>query len=217
MSSIILGKTECTITDSSNTKTVIKYNDGAFKSLIPYLSYDIELAPDFTLLDMFKLFEQDMTMYDYVFSSHMGGHSLVNFCKSIKRKAKQDDDIIALVVEWISDISDFDDVKETTIYSSFSGLGTYDDNETEIVSYSLGLRKLSTLSNKTITINKTTKFIEYNSEIGLKELLVTEIPMTVYDFLNGILQEITFYGDIEDRKKVIKKINRNSEHYFTVD
>ena len=177
-------------------------------NVIPYLTEVIEIDDDFTLEDFFKIIEKDIELYEVVFSSHLGHHSLKPFIDDIHKEVEVEDEdmkVEYLECTWNAEVADWGDGKEFEIDTMFHGWGSwYDDyfKKKETGGMAIGFSSLFELKNLQLKLNE--DFILYDGKT-FKTIRKGKRKFTVYDVFGVILDEISFYGSPENKDEILKE------------
>ena len=178
-------------------------------NVIPYLTEVIEIDDKFTLEDFFKIIEKDIELYEVVFSSHLGHHSLKPFIDDIHKEVgiKEDDmEVEYLECKWYAELANWGDGKEFEINVDFHGWGSWYDEylkKREIGGIAIEYSPLSELKKLQLKLNE--NFILYDGKT-YKTIRKGKRKFTVYDVFGAILDELSFAGEPEDRDETFKEV-----------
>ncbi len=184
-----------------------EYVKKEIENVIPYLKEVIEIDDNFTLEDFFKIIEKDIELYELVFSSHLGHHSLKPFIDNIHKEVeiKEDDmEIEYLECIWGAEVASWEDGKEFEIYVNFHGWGSYYAehlNKRETGGIAIGFSSLFELKNLQLKLNE-----DFNLYDGKTFKTIRKRKFTVYDVFGSILDELSFYGTPENKDKIFKEV-----------
>lgn len=211
--------------------------------LISFLNRGIEVDPDFTLGDLFKIIERHLDEYDLVFSSHLGRFPLKIYIDDINKECPLDDreNMSYLEVYWSAEYFDhykfnkehpdgfsIGDLKmppsepveepaEITIYAGFHGWGEYNNdqiNEQDKPQFGGFAIEFTPLRKlKHLPLHLNKNFILYDESGEFKEIVKGEREFTVYDVISSILFEISFAGEPSERDKKWEEIESDVENW----
>lgn len=203
------------------TPTEIIYHNGSTDVIVDelhfglYLNEEIEFE-NVTLDRFFQLLIKNHAIFDIVFHRALGGFSILNFQSDLEIQSNEEydlNDISGLFLQWAVDYFQND----ITFYVDFHGRsedGTA--NSMQFLPMSLY---------KHILLNIDTNFAIYgSSNEQYREILSAKKRMTLYDCINGLLDEISFYGTPEMRNSTsselqeqIREIDENPERLTIVN
>ena len=215
---IILTKDKIVYTNHYNPECD-EYVKKEVDRLYLYLNETVELSEDFTFGDLFKHIEREVDVFDVIFSSHLGHHSLQLWADEIKKPGpEKDDEIDYLEICRYGEYwgKDCDDNIELSI--GFSGVGKKEDDP----SYALGFTPLNKLKHLPLRLNEDFEISEVKvppriilflvrllKKIGIPlgkwdnpfnhTYIKGKTKFSVYELISAILYEISFYGDPEGR------------------
>lgn len=225
-----ISKDNILLWDKENQEWEIIYDN----SLVPFLSNTIEIDPDVTLEDFFRLLEKNEDEYDLIFSSHLGGIPLRYYIEDINRDCPMDDreDLIYLELFWEAGYFDYKKFEkdnnsenflcledkneedclpenpEINISVGFHGWGEWGYSNEQINNFHGGIAiefmPLRKIKHNLLKLNKTFKFI--NETDNYSVMAEGENQFSVYDVIGAILYEISFAGYPEERDKKWKEI-----------
>ena len=195
--------------------------------LCPYLNETVELSKDFTFGDLFKIIEREVNVFDVIFSSHLGHHSLQLWTDEIKKPGpEKDDEIDYLEVYRYGEYWGKDD-DHIELSVGFSGVS----NNLEDPSYGLGFTPLNKLKHLPLRLNEDFEISEVKipprivlflvrllKKIGIPigkwdnpfnhTYIKGKTQFSVYELISAILYEISFYGDPEKRDSKIDELDK---------
>lgn len=190
-------------------------------TLAPYLQCVIEECENFTFGDLWKFIEPHAELYDLVFMQAMGGHSIDAFHKDAHTPSEPKDDPITYVeVYRFGEVSKHDDEEPSLeIGAGFHGIGPgkfggeFGPGDEQ---YSLSLSPISEYMSKPIRLN--TKFhidlcVVENQKHKFGSFEEVNMPLTVYDLLEAILNDITFYGEPADRAAKLADLDQKLSQF----
>ena len=101
-------------------KNLMRYNNGLetshkeyfeteVESIVPYLTEEIEIDPDYTLGDLFAYLEKDEMVLDIIFASCMGGFKLKPYIEEIKKEClpESQEDMECIECIWVAEQFDY--------------------------------------------------------------------------------------------------------------
>lgn len=184
------------------------------KSIFPYLNSKIELSDNVTLENIFEIIEREKELFNIIFSSNMGRLPIEDFINEIKSKDRYNDDSIDyLEVGYCIEI--FDDKKnEDSINKNDNTFELHFSEEYFFIgrsysseeSYNVSLIKLSTIKDLKVKIDDV-MIMNIIRLHGNDELYRFKSNIKVYDFFRCILSEISFYGNMESKCKILEQVN----------
>lgn len=189
-----------------------QYSEKEIDSLSLFLQCDIEECDNFTFGDFWKFISKDVDFYQKVFNQTIGGFDLRLYVnEALSLTEDHEDNLSFIEVSHYLNIDDWMNYKpewkiESDYSTSIFGISKTDDN-----TYSIGLTSLSKISHIDIKINKSLMVYKsiYKEKIKnteREEMELGEMNFTVYDLINTILYEVSFYGTPEGRDKFEKDL-----------
>ena len=199
--------------------------------LCPYLNETVELSEDFTFGDLFNLIEREVDVFDVIFSSHLGHHSLQLWIDEIKHIVpKMENEIDYLEIYRCGEYWGKDCDGDIELSVGFSGVGKKEDDP----SYGVGFTPLHDLKYLPLRLNDDFEISEVKAPLRIILFLVRllkkiGIPLgkwdnpfnhtyikgktkfSVYELISAILYEISFYGDPVERDELLVKIEEDVE------
>jgi len=170
-------------------------------SLIPYLDEYVELSDDFNLEDLFIHLSYDIPVLEEIFAGPLGRHELGPFYKAISKSPSKEGEIDYLKLYWIIRLQDHSKNRKgnkyINIHYALDGYGIVDDETGEKGSVSLSFIPLSDIKScpiKIVTETKVALIKHTRKDPGYSEVFEGELRFTVYEFLSGIFDEITYHG-----------------------
>jgi hypothetical protein len=174
------------------------------KSLKNYLNCVLHLEEGTTFETLFNIILKDKDFFNEVFKETMGGYDLNQFIKEWgnKKNKKQINSISYLQISREITLKDNGGIMILDINNIFEGVVRNDDGTKESVT--LDFLPINDLKNLFIKIN--TNFNIPGEIIENVNILSSTKEMTVFEVLESILYEITFYGDPTSRDKIKEDI-----------
>ena len=171
------------------------------EELLPfYLSEDVSFD-NITFERFFKLILRNTNVLDIVFYRSLGGLGINSFEKDFNSDQTLNDmDIHHLEISWAADLYE----EDFAFYTDFSGAP---ENPMEI-SYSLEFTSLSAY--KHLPLHILNDFVLYGKNPSV-EILKGKKSMTLYDAINAILYEISFFGNPNDRDESSNNLQEQIE------
>jgi len=195
--------------------------------LSPYLDEVVELSEDFTFGDLFKILEREKDVFDVVFSSHLGHYPLQLYLDEIEKSApKEDDEIDYLEIRRYGEYWDWGDI-DLSLW--FGGLSEKTD-----ISYGVGFTPVNELKHLSLRLNENFEISEVKipprvtmyiarllKKVGIPVgkwdnpsphvYVKGKVEFSVYELISAILDEISFYGDPEERDAKLVEIEKDVE------
>ena len=197
-------------------------------SLWPYLNDRVVLSEDFTLEDLFNHIEKNKEAFDIIFHSVLGHYPLQLWIDEIKKPgSKKDDEIEYLEIHRWGEYWDWGNID---LSIGVSGIGKKEDGP----SYGIGFTPLNELKHLPLRLNE-------NFEIGeviipsrivlffarlLKKISIPvgkwdnsfnrtyvkgKAEIMVHELISAILNEISFYGNPEERDGKMVELEKDVE------
>ena len=185
-------------------------------SLIPYLNKIITIEQGVTFGDFFDYAMQESEQYSIIFYSQLGGFDLTKWTDEWDNPDTTDNELEELTfleVYWIAET--WFDRDELDDYVGFHGQGPgeYPDGQkVDDMLYSVSFTPINKFKDLEFRINNEYKIIHHEKGVlPEKVLLDTHKKMTIYDVIGGILDDISFYGDPENRKEAQNEIEERAK------
>jgi hypothetical protein len=199
-------------------------------ALIPYLRENIEIEGTFTLEDLFKIIEKEKDLFNSIFMSDNGLYKIDPFIEEIKKDAPDEDiDMDFLCLWWAfelendigyeedDDDDEYDEGNEFFLNPLFGGEkrvfyeedalgGPEEIDEGRNICY----RPINEVKNVPIRIEE-----DFEAQVMSKGKHITLFKcykkFTVYEFLKGIFEEITFCGSPQKQEEKLKFFSNDLE------
>jgi len=205
-----------------------EYVEKEVEHLYLYLNERVELSEDFTLEDLFNHIEKDIEAFDLIFSSCLGHYLLRLWVDEIKKPGpKKDDEIDYLEIHRWGEYWDWGDID---LSIGISGVGKKEDDS----SYGIGFTPLNELKHLPLRLNEDFEVSEVkipHSPIMFIARLLKKVGIpvgkwdnpsphvyvkgkaefTVYELITAVLEEISFYGDPEQRDGKMDELDKMFE------
>ncbi len=222
MSTIHLSKDGIRYTNDYNPNCD-EYVDKVVDSLIPHLRCEIKISDDYTLEDLFKILDEEVSRYDLIFGSELGNHPLSLYIDDINKDAGdiEKDGMEFLEVYWSMGCEEYNGrEKEVQVSADFHGWGVWANDEhspypDEIEGgFAIEFTPLAQLRHYPLKIRTKTKIYldngkyEKDEEGNMTSKILFEGHkfFTVFDFISAILFEISWGGSPNDRDETFKDI-----------
>lgn len=196
-------------------------------SLKEYLASEVEFGKGLTFGALFKLILKDKEFFDIVFSQELNGRKLQEFENELNKKQIVCDDILKLdflEITKIFELYTFEKYSTIDLFPVFLGVGKSNELEDVFIPisfYSVNeLKNLEIIGNKVVDVYKDEYDEEYEDEeseerkIGVTNesspYFESSTRITLYEAIQGILFEISFHKNDEERLKIRK--SQNSEY-----
>lgn len=176
------------------------------KSLKNYLNCVLHLEEGIIFETFFDIILRDKEFFNEVFKDTMGGFNLDQFLKEWKKNSDKNkvNNISYLEVHRNIKLKDEGSSLVMDIVNIFEGVIKKDEGKKERVN--LDFIALNDLRKLPITIN--TDFNIPGEIIEGIDMVTSIKEMTLFEVLESILYEITFYGDPTSRDKIKDDLNR---------
>lgn len=184
----------------------------------PYLNNVVELSEDFTFGDIFKIIEREMDVFNVIFSSDLGHSPLQLYIDEIKKP-------IEVNLKILLDDKDVIDYLEIHRWGEYWNWGDIDlsigvSGESKKVEYSygIGLIPLNELKHLPLRLNEDfeissvripSRLIRLLQKVGIPVgawanpsphvYVKGKVEFTVYELISSILNEISFWGEPEEK------------------
>ncbi len=193
------------------------YKEERVHSLIPFLAQSVAIDEDVTFGDVFNFIEKEKEMIEKIFASHIGWYPLQPYIDEIKKDEETEHkegeykagEIENLEVSWLTHTFEYEGETEISIDPDFGGRGKEDDKE---VRYAIDFTPLNNIKDLVVKLKKDVCFLDTKDR--KKVVLEGYREFSVYDFLESILHEITFYGLPKERNEKAKEIFDDSDKKF---
>jgi len=187
----------------------------ALDTLVYNLSSPLELEEGVTFKTFFNFIMQDKDFFDIVFFEEMGGYSLDLYedewkKRAIKPKYSELGEIKNLEISKMKQVAEFENQNIFETLTLFQGVGI--DEIGDYIEYTLSLTPLNELKNYQLILNNNIEiYTDSVEDLGLepKPILEALTQITVYEAIQSILYEITFYGSPEEKEKTKQEIIKN--------
>lgn len=199
------------------------------KHLYLYLNERVVLSSDFTFGDLFNHLEEDGEIFDLIFSSCLGHHSLYLWFDEIKHLTPtMDNDIDYLEIHRWGEYWDWGDID---LSIGISGISKKEDSP----SYGIGFTPLNEIKYLSLRLNENFEisevkipsrivmyFFRFLKRVGIPSkwswrnpYLLTyvkgKVEFTVYELITAVLYEISFYGSPEKRDGTMDELENTLE------
>lgn len=174
-------------------------------SLLEFFGSTLSVEPGTTFDDIWSLIMKDADVYTVVFHDQLGGHNLEVFQKQFAKPGRNredepdDDRMNRLEVGWSSDITTYKD-GETAIHfgAEFRGLGPCKEVGQETY-YGFTFTPINDLKGFPFVLGDmiALSHLDLNTKES-RDLVKGQRPLTVYDVIGAILDEISWNGDPSD-------------------
>ena len=178
-------------------RNLTKVKDGIFRKM----NDTVEIADNVTFGDFFKFLIKEKELVNTIFTASLYGVPFDLFIKDFKKESKFDDqEIHYLEIYW------YVDFEEDGLYigSRFHGFGSWNvpDVPNQTGPVGIFLTPINELKNYPLRLNEV--FEIYSPELKQDNeslILKTTKRFTLYDIINAIFFELTWYGTPETRDK----------------
>lgn len=185
-------------------KDGLYYDKKKVDTFIPFLSRPIEVAIGVTFEDFFSYVMKDAEAFTAIFASDLGWFDLTAWQKEWDKEAEEMDKQEGNDYMSYLEVRIDGEIHEDEFYlvKTFHGIGMIEGQKG---GYSVSFSGLNKLKKYPFTVNN--EFKAYVWETN-KELFKKEYPVTVYEVIGAILDDISFYGEPEERDEAITELNR---------
>lgn len=199
------------------------------ESIKEYLACEVEFEEGLTLGMFLKLLFKDKEIYDIIFSQELNGKSIKYFEELINKKdvekVQTDFKIDSLEITKIFEFLFFDKNSTIDLFTIFLALGKTEDDFDIFIPISLcsinELKDINLYINKSVDIYRELETeeeedgnedeeVDDETESNLQPLMETTSRISLYEAIQSILYEISFYQTEEDR--ISARENQNGEH-----
>ncbi|GEM_PF-3561166 len=198
---------------SKSYRNLTKVKGGIFRKM----NDPVEIADDVTFGDFFKLLIKEKELVNTIFTATLYGVPFDLLIKDFKRKDKKDDpEIHYLEIYWNVDL----DEEGIMIEPEFQCYGRWNSNEDPDHSGLIGLdfTPISELKYSPLKLNENLEI--YGSQIKHDKanlILATTKKFTLYEIIDAVLFELSWYGTPETRDKEGKAILEEVRNIKTLD
>ena len=186
------------------------------------LSEEVRIGKNVTFERIFDLIVLNKDIFNVIFQQGTLGNYKIEVYLDEYNQEDNDDDpdsITYLEAYWGTEYFEYEQEKDVTIYPSFHGIkeGFTDEYQKEPCDMNIGIcNQIQNLKKYKMRMNNHVRFNGYNKEEkDVKKryplLMEGETTMTLFDFIRGILFEISFYGAPSQRDKFFKSLDKQSE------
>lgn len=212
------------------------WNDGEqleekIESFIPYLNEEIRVKNDITFEDFFNHVMKEYEIMSVIFASHLGNFNLGKWKNEWEKPFVNEFDGHTkpkyLEVSWVAELWDEDiygNHKQVEEWISFGGRGESLNEETgdweNDVGISFSFSPINELKDFPFYINTEYKMFDWKKDkINRKNnkksencyCVVGVKPMKLFDVIGGILGDISFYGEPENRNETGEELRQQSD------
>lgn len=194
-------------------------------SLTHFLQLPIVLEEGTLFDDIWFYIEKDANLLEIIFSKALGGHQLHPFIDEFKKPAQSrenediNDSMHYLYISWEAEVTKFQDEKTFYLNCNFDGYGYYRDqvnNKIHEMGYGIELTPINDLKSYELKLDNYVKIYYHDLDNNNNSSLFRSVvegyrPFTVYDILYAILDEVTFFGNPEQKQKQIEEIQNIAE------
>ncbi|MBP7496216.1 MAG: hypothetical protein KA792_00945 [Bacteroidales bacterium] len=194
--------------EGDNTFIIVSKHKGYF---LRFLNEQVMLADNLTFGDFFRFLINEKDTINTVFTNALGGYDFNKFVVAFnKRKKKYEtdiNDIKFLQLEWRVEVEN----ENIQIYTDFDGIGIDTNNESsnKLIGIGIDFTSLHLLKNIPLKLNK--EFIIRDDKKKKNNIILKSYKdFTLFELINSILYEISFYGDFNLINQNAKKSNIDS-------
>lgn len=195
-------------------------------NIASYLADEVRISKNVTFERIFDLIVLNKELFNVIFAQGALGHYTIEMFLDEYNQDDNDDDpdsITYLESYWGTEYFQYNDEKDVTIYPSFHGIrvGYTDEYQKEPCNMNIGISgQIQNLKKYPMRINNYVIFNDYvkkEKDMKKKYPLIMEgnTPMILFDFIRGILFEISFYGAPKQRDKFFDELNEQVKEIKT--
>lgn len=191
------------------------------EDLIPYLQHQLVLKQGTRFEHVWKYVVRSADMLEKVFSGALGRHPLAPYVADSNREPSEDDDdekngMRFLELHWHATCREFKGDASFNLYPSFHGVGPHTyvngDGVEETIQdsgWSVSMTPVCDLMSYELKINNRVKvYARKGKSINVEIAAEGDRPFTVYDALDAIFEEISFYGSPDDKVRECAEIDQ---------
>lgn len=218
---IRIEKDKILYTDLSNEQHEI------YPAEIPaHLGDVVELGELVTFARVFDLIVDNKELFNTIFATELGNYKIEQYLEEYNQAAAFTHDHYDLEVHPVCQVHDDPDYPAFEYYLSFHGVGILEGDTKAEEPYPIGLSftSLHELKHKYIRINTAVQIYTYSEESSIGQSAVYEGEIKLFDFFGAILNEISFFGDPDDRDEISDEItesagamDRGEEEFFSLE
>jgi len=187
------------------------------KKLSEYLSYEIILEEGVNLENIVDILLKEKTFFNRLFKSDMNKFKLEDL-KEIMTKGKSEDVINGYgellhyleLSKMFELLSYKDNTNSIDLFPLFVGVGKLKteeaDDDAEESFMPIGLISIAKFKHLPIVLQKNVELFRSNSEGELSLLLTATAPLSVYEAINAILYEITYFGTEKEKETQLEEL-----------
>jgi uncharacterized protein YjfI (DUF2170 family) len=179
--------------------------------LSAYLAFEIEVEDGTKFKTLFNLMFKEKDFFNKLFSQELKGMTFQDYQKQITKKPnlennknEEGEELVYLEVAKMFELLTFDGGNTIDLFTAFVGIGKCPHGE-DGVYMPASLSPINDLKNYDIVINKSVEIlqdtIDENGEPGLTPLMTAFCSISVYEALQAIIYEISYYGTPENKIK----------------
>lgn len=166
--------------------------------IVSYLAFPVELEDDVTVQDIMGFLQFNMEATDYVFDSSLGGHPFREFAAEMN--ADIPDSVNIQRMEICHEVDEVHEDNFLTGATRLRGIG-FDGKL-----FSVEFSPVSTYMRLPLSLNNTYNIrLQDGTSVSLKK------DFTLYDLINAILFEMSFYGTPDMRQAALEDILRDDQ------
>ena len=167
------------------------------EDFLHFLSENVKFADDLTFERLFNLIITHKDTLNVIYKKCMGGHKIDNYINEFNETPTEEKDFY-LTIDTVTDLYDKDDFN---IYHTFSGF-----SEKEDISYSIALTSLKNLKKLNIKLINKFEISKFTDKKYETIFVSNNLDIKLFDAIDAILREITFYGTLEDKNVVLDEL-----------
>ena len=173
----------------------------------------VELGEFVTFSRIFDLIVEHKDLFNTIFAKDLGHQNIEQYLEEYSRPVSHTSDSFDLEVHVICQAHDYQDYRDLEYYVSFQGMGIMEDDTKAVAPYpiSLSFTSLNELKNRYIRVNNSVQIFTYTEDGNIERSPEYDVEIKLFDFFAAILEEISFYGDPENRDEISEDIVETAE------
>jgi Putative addiction module component len=183
------------------------------RGLVNCLNERVRIAPKVLFVDLFNHLLREEEWLNILFYSYLRGHKLSDYLEDMNKKVlngnKDEEALLYVQCTWHAEHDDSS--KEIDIYPNFSGVAKPINNKDKGI-IAIGLTSLSAYKNLPLLLKEPFEILFYDKkQKKMKCAYQSKRSFRVYDLLDSIIEEISFYGLPTRRDEFCQELDRRME------
>jgi len=181
--------------------------------LSEYLGAEVEFEEGLTFKTFFNLIVKESEFFNTLFKQELMGMKLKEYQTQMRKKQtdtlnvnNEGDEMQTLEITKMFELLHFEKGNTIDLYAVFVGIGK--SKEDEEIYMPTSLIPINNIKNYVISLNKSVEIFkesEEQDEVGIRPLLLAASSITLYEALQSIIYEVSYFGTAEDKIKQKKK------------